>query len=908
MAEYTDLVLSGKGVSQIISNGDSAYNTTVRNGATLRISAGGRVELTTVLNSTTISNAGLAISTFLSGGTMQLLTGGTATTVSVLRNARLTVANGAVATNLYVSSGNVNTIVRGGDNATLISGTNELGEFFLSGGVASNFLMNSLGQLTVSSGGSAAGTVIKGGAAMTISKGGIATDITQSAGGNVTASVWGGDSKTLVTGVNSEGSFYLSNGVASNFMLYDGGAQNISSGGTALHTLVNGQRAFQNIWSGGVASETSVYRNGIVEVYEGGAASNIMVYSGGSMVTRDAARVAGATVSGAFLVESAATGEDESGGCAAISDIFITSGGSMKVVRKADFSGVITIAGNATLGNTMTMADGASLVLDITGRGNDAKAILSDWTMISGAAYSLSVSVGDTPVTGFYKLAGNAATFARTITVNSGATELGTLTGGGEFLNDGLRYSLAVDGANALLLTIADTEPPTLNGLPEAAVSGYSVTITWNPATDKSGIKNYVLRVGDSDYETTGTSCTLTDLALGDYSYQLQAVDIYDNKSVWSAVQEFTVVDITPKNVTLDSHGAKWDASVGVTGYVAELSTNDFTDLLRFAVSQPGIDFYNPANGNYSFRTRADIDTVFSDVAETTVTDAETGAVKFVSDDDGIADVFFAQSDDVWRSGYFACHVGTESWEGGTGESIALNGKNRIANVFRGSDDASILFLSDSDNGDALELDDIFTALPDGESDPVARFSKIGEVRAGAGDDVVDLTSTKFTADGMIIRGGDGDDVLWGADGGDFIFGDSGNDRMAGGADDDVLCGGSGDDRMHGGGGSDIFTFAGNWGNDTVIQTADGDITLWFADLTAEDVSINYSMGNTVIGHGDNSVTVANREIAEIGLRFGAAGYEAQFADLDAMGAFADYSSARIFENKDSISVIASLT
>ena len=910
MAIYYDEVVSGKGVSLNIGNGDSAYSTIVRNSAALRVADGGYVEKTTVYNNAVLSNAGIASLTFLSGGTMTLSNGGSAEVVSVLRNARMTVHSGAVATGIYVSSGNVNATVYGGDAVTRIEGTNELGSFYLSNGVASNFLLNTNGQLTVLNGGSALDTVIKANAALTVSNGGVATGIVQSRGGKLNTTIRGGDTKTYVAGSNDSGTFLLSDGVASGFILYENTAQYVSNGGVALRTQVSSSWAHQFVYSGGTASATQVFRQGSMTVYDGGVARDTLVYSGGSMMPIGG-EVFGATIYGELLVTSGNTGEEESGGSATLSDISIMSDGIMKVTQNADFGGTITLNGSARLTSSMTILDGASLVWDVTGRDGSSAAIISDWTKVVaavGATYSVSISVGTTPECGFYKLADNAATFAKTITVNSGTTELGTLSVGENFLEDGLRYSLAVDDANTLLFTIADTTPPTLDGDPEAEVIGYSATITWNPAIDASGIKNYILRVDGADLVTAGTSYTLTDLALGDHTCQLQAVDIYDNKSTWSSVQGFSIVDITPKNVVLSATGATWDASPNVTGYVAELSTDGFENAIRFAVNRPGIDFYNPAVGNYGFKVRADVDTVYSAVAEATVDGAETGAVEFVSDADGITDAFFAQSDEVWHAGYFACHVGTEGWKGGTGESISLSGRNRIANVFRGSEDASILFLSDSGNGDALELDDIFTALPDGESDPIARFSRIGEVRAGAGDDIIDLTSTKFSADEMILRGGDGDDVIWSGDGDNLLFGDAGNDRLAGGADDDVLCGGIGDDRMHGGGGNDIFTFVGNWGKDTVRQTADGGVTLWFGDLAAEEVTISTSMGNTVISHGDDTVTVTGREANELELRFGAAGYEDLYDELAAQGAFADYSSSRIFEKQDSIAVIASLT
>ena len=828
MATYYDEVVSGRGVSLTISGGDLAYNTTVRNSASLRVNSGGYVETTTVYNNATLINSGgIASLTYLSGGTMTLSRGGSAEVVSVLRNARLTVVSGAVATGVtVVSGGNVNATVYGNDGITRIEGTNELGSFFLSDGVAANFLLNNNGQLVVQSGGTAQNTTIRTGGALTVSTGGVATGIVQSHGGKLNTYLRGGDALTKVVGSNDYGTFLLSDGVASGFVLYENAAQYVSNGGTALNTIVSSNWAHQYVSFGGVASATSVCNKGSMTVYGGGVAKDTVVYAGGSMMPTGG-EVDKVTVYGELLVTSATSGQEESGGAIArLHNVAIMSGGVMKVTQNAEFGGVISLNGKVELTDSMTILDGASLVFDVTERYDSdgaiiATAIIDDWNKVHavlGATYSVSASVGDTPVVGSYKLAGNAAAFDKTITVNSGTTELGTLSVGGSFTEALFRYSLAVDDASALLLTIENIPPQ---------------------------------------------------------------------------IQYF------------GGDGARWDP--GVSGYVAVLSNDGFEKTIRFAVSQPGIDFYNLDLGEYDFKVRTESGITYSDVAETTVENTETGAVRFVADNDGVADAFFAQSDEVWRSGYYARHVGTSGWAAGTGEMVVLQGKNRIANVFNGSDDASVLFLSDSDNGDALELDDIFTALPDGESEPIARFSQIGEVRAGAGNDIVDLTSTKFPVDGMILRGGDGDDVLWSGDGNNLLFGDAGDDRLVGGAGADVLCGGIGDDRMHGGGGDDIFTFAGDWGKDTVKQTDDGSVTLWFADLTAEDVTISDIMGNTVISHGNDTVTVMGRDAGAVDLRFGAGGDEPLFDELAAQGAFADYSSAKIFEDKNSISVIVSL-
>lgn len=814
---YYDQVLSGKSASLTISNGDRAYNTTVRNSASLKILGGGYVENTAVYANTTISNAGSALSTFLSGGTMILSNGGIARDVSVFRNARLTVSSGASATGITVySSGNVNAEVRGGDLKTLISGTNESGNFGLFNGTAYNFVLNSLGRLTVSSGGSARDADVRFGAYLTVMSGGYASGIRQNAGGHVRADVYGGDRNTVVFGTNVSGAFILSNGIASNFILYDGDVQQISRGGLAQHTLVSGQRAMQNVWSGGVASATSVFRNGFLNVYDNGIVRGAYVYSGGSMVSNDGAIISGATVEGTLRIDPGTGGDDEeTGGVARLSNVAVTTTGKLYVTNAAEFSGAITVGGLMILEEEISLHEDASLVLNVSGRSGGADVVLNDWSKVTAPGnYSLSAELGLSPVAGIYKLAGNAGSFDRSITVTAGSTAFGTLRlGSGPITGNGLSCSLSRTDANDLLLTAEN---------------------------------------------------------------------------------------IIPQNVTFNATGAEWrEPAPAINDFSAQLSTNAFDAAINISVSGRALDLYNPARGDYGFRVRVATDDIYSDAAAAAVARHETGAVEFVSDADGIADAFFAQSDEVWRTGYFARHAGTAKWDGGTHEMVALAGRNRIANIFRGSEDASVLFLSDSANGDALELDDVFTALPAGQSEAVARFSGLDEVRAGAGNDVLDLTSTEFfCADSMTLRGGDGDDVIWSGDGSNRIFGDAGNDRLVGGGDDDLLAGGCGNDRMHGGGGNDTFTFSTNWGADVVEQLDGGKVTLWFASGS----SAKWDAATLTYTDGDNSVSVRGVGADQVTLKFGDDG-SARYDVLEKIGAFADYSSSKIFEDKTTAAI-----
>ncbi|MBQ7651132.1 MAG: hypothetical protein IJS15_09245, partial [Victivallales bacterium] len=148
--------------------------------------------------------------------------------------------------------------------------------------------------------------------------------------------------------------------------------------------------------------------------------------------------------------------------------------------------------------------------------------------------------------------------------------------------------------------------------------------------------------------------------------------------------------------------------------------------------------------------------------------------------------------------------------------------------------------------------------------------------------------------EGMIVRGGLGDDVIWANKGENRLFGDAGSDRIVGASGDDVIVGGAGDDTLHGGGGNDIFAFGGDWGTDTVEQLAFGKVTLWF-DAGAE---VNWNADTLTYSDGDNSVQVTGILRDKITLKFGDDGSNL-YSDLLASGAFDGLTSEQIFEDKD---------
>jgi Ca2+-binding RTX toxin-like protein len=85
-----------------------------------------------------------------------------------------------------------------------------------------------------------------------------------------------------------------------------------------------------------------------------------------------------------------------------------------------------------------------------------------------------------------------------------------------------------------------------------------------------------------------------------------------------------------------------------------------------------------------------------------------------------------------------------------------------------------------------------------------------------AGGDSIDASAR---ADGVLIQGGDGDDVIIGSDYGDTIYTGGGNNEVWDGAGNDIVVGGIDGDIFHVGAGDNILT--GGGGSDTYIFTAD---------------------------------------------------------------------------------------
>ena len=360
-----------------------------------------------------------------------------------------------------------------------------------------------------------------------------------------------------------------------------------------------------------------------------------------------------------------------------------------------------------------------------------------------------------------------------------------------------------------------------------------------------------------------------------------------------------------PDAVTLDDlvgtkDGVSWEPSILMNDYTVEYSMDGFEHTMRSYTKGTAIDLLNLPAGTYQWRVTADSGKNPEwFIGEEIVSDNTTAAPHvFRSNSDANDDVFFATPVGTWSNLYYAKHVGSVGDWSGTNELVSAAGKGRIQDLFFGSADPGTLLLTDSENGDALFLDDIYTGLPEEIEENTARLFRLREIIAGAGDDIVDMTSQRFEYTGgyLSISGGDGNDVIWANRGArNTLYGDAGNDRIVGASGDDVIVGGIGNDSMHGGGGDDIFTFCDNWGIDTVEQLETGSVTLWFISGSMENwdsETLTYSDG------AGNSVTVSGVSADNVTLKFESAGSRL-FALLVNAGAFSESLTKKIFDDTD---------
>ena len=436
-----------------------------------------------------------------------------------------------------------------------------------------------------------------------------------------------------------------------------------------------------------------------------------------------------------------------------------------------------------------------------------------------------------------------------------------------------------------------DSVNPLLSTFSAESEGGNQVTFTLDGTDADSGIKGYNIAYStDGEVYTilttvTGNSWTCEIDLQTEYFFKAQAIDNVGNVSDWSdAITVTQNIFAMPENY---SEGKFENITLNTTEGILVISNGE--SAVYLPISSECAEIAGLPTDSYWWQS---FDGNGNMAASGSLSGNDSGADAFVSKVNGQQDIFFVQTCGRWESGYAAQHNGNlvNNWSG-TQEQVTLVGKNKIEDIFIGSKDSNVLFLTDDSNGDALFLDDIYT-----NGVTQSRISGIDKIIAGTGDDVIDFTSSRYAYLGtaMEVYGGNGNDTIWMASGENTLFSDAGNDRIVGGANNDVIVGGIGNDRMHGGGGEDIFCFGENWGKDTVEQLVGGEITLWFESGSEN----NWNADTLTYTDGTNSVKVSGVSNDNITLIFGDDS-SALYDELANSGCFDDAVSEKIFEDKN---------
>ena len=934
-----------------VFSGGTATNTTINSGGQYIINDGG-MTTDTVVNfdgNVNVSSGGTANRTIInSGGVYIIVDGGTANETTINEFGTMAVFNGGTALNVVENGGYVG--VYEGAYITFMPNS-------FSGLVLDN------ANATVHSGTTATGTMVNFGGCMSVFSGGTATDTTVNSGivtmsgGTATNTTVNSGIMTIIDGtatnttVNS-GIMTICNGTATNTTVNSGALQ-VFSGGTAINTTVNSDGihivssggiargiivnsgGLYIIVDGGMTTGTAINSNGNVNVSSGGIARGTIVNSGGLYIIVDGGTVNDATINefGKMYVLSGgkvtgilgiASGANVSAYEGSIFDFDISglSGSNAVLVNNlALVKGTpnFTITVSATQANgTYTLAGGASAFTGslsigtmetnygtITVNGDALKHGSQTFTLsTSGESLQLTVEDG-TMLPEMLSVAADitaatnqdvtvSATFSGNATFRQYSLDNSTwqvYTNGVVMPVNGTVYFRAGNAAGYsdvvyYTVTNIDKVAPVITLVGDTQSAVYETSLT---ATVDDGSKLYY-RIGDSAWLEYTAPITVSANAI----YSFKATDTAGNIGTTS-IKFSNILSKAPTNLVGSKDALSW-GTTGASRYVVEYSTDNFEHSIKLTTTQTGLDSLDLPAGTYQWRVRSEDNDQWTQ-GESIISDNTSTVPKVISSTaNGNGDVFFATANGTWTSGYAAKHVGSVGDWDGTNELVSTTGKNRLYNLFFGSTDSNILLLTDDANGDAIFVDDIYTELPGTVSQQQSRIARIQEIRAGVGDDIVDMTSQRFEyiSDGLTIRGGAGNDTLWANKGNNMLFGDAGNDRLIGASGNDVLAGGIGNDRMHGGGGSDIFAFCDNWGADTVEQLADGDVTLWFESGSLD----NWDASTLTYTDGTSSVKVSGVTADKVSLKFGDDGSE-QYASLTAQGAFADFSSEKIFEDKN---------
>jgi len=668
------------GASYTFADGDKLslnFTDSTRDQLTATLTAGGAVPaFTPLVSSQTVTGETVG------SGTQSIINSGIANSTTINSGGEQNVSSGGVTNFTVINSGGEQNVSSGGAaNSTTI---NYYGyQVVSSGGVASDTILNYYGEQDVSSGGAANNTMVNSGGWQGVWSGGTANNTTinssgaavitggtvnginQQSGGAIRA----GTDAIITGGTNTRtdghSAFSIIGGIASNFLLENGGELDVLSGHTAIDTII-AYGGCQNVSSGGMTSNIIVNSGGDMNVNSGGIVSGTLTIAGGDVGLDDAASVSDlATIS--YVLAAANTDETlifVSGGTLGVGvtayslNLDNAAAGTYILADGADLSGMdgktfsVTANGqnvNVQVGSSYVFSDKHVLSLNLTDDTTDqltatfildttppsTPAGLNQTITGSSVAFDWNDSTDELNGSGVkqYEIQVDnnsnfsSAEYSASSTVNSATVN--SLADGAYYWevraqDNAGNYSAWITGSSFVVDATAPSVPSALTQI----VSGKNVALDWNDSTDNaggSGVKQYQVQIDDdSDFSSpastqtiTASAATANGLSDGNYYWQVRAQDNYNNWSAWSSVSSF-VVDttapgapaaltqtVTGNNVALDWADSS-DATSGVKNYLLQYAVNDqFTGAVQRTVSTSDANVFGLSDGIYYWRIQA---------------------------------------------------------------------------------------------------------------------------------------------------------------------------------------------------------------------------------------------------------------------------------------------------------------
>ncbi len=630
-----------------VANGGVANNTTVNSGGILNVSSGG------VANNTILSSGGRA-----GGANAFRNTGENVVSIGKIADGKVVCAIDALSFSgfLILGSGGI-------ANRTIVNSYSYMN--ISNGGMANDTTLN--GYLYASNGGAANNTTVNAGGYLRIEGGGVANDTIVNFNGGLFVSSGGTVNRATV---NSAGWLEVYNGgQVNNLMVGSGGTLCVYSNGklggtvslagdliahesidarqtdivfvvdqrkTSDSSIIDNISNLRNVGTYSITVKAS-QEMGEYKLASGAAGFNQSITIGNGTIDYGTLTVNGAVVNGndgkAYsltvrdgtllltvargvithqtpVVTLGATGwtnQDLSvsasfNALAAKIEYSINAGRSWSI-----YTGTFTVASNSELRFRTTYATGEIYIDQYMVTNIDKVA-----PTISGISPNITVATNK-EVTVTANFADDVGVATRQYKIDDGAwNDYGA---GVTMTENGIVYFRAVDLAGneafaQYTVYNIDRIAPVLKGTITTRQNNNSVTLSWSPATDNTGVAGYFLQIGNKTYDVKGTTYIVGNMAIGDYTCRLQAYDAVGNKSEWSEEVSFRIQDFTAPVlagapvVSVKGFSAKisWMAAsdnIGVAGY------NVWLNGEKFETQDTWISFDALAPRSYSFQLEA---------------------------------------------------------------------------------------------------------------------------------------------------------------------------------------------------------------------------------------------------------------------------------------------------------------